>query len=1072
MSRSRGVPGRNVKAPILGVLAAILAGLMGPGAASALSPVGPWGGVIHDLARSGTAGTLYAATGNGIYRRGTGESRWQSFPATLGFRVLDLALDPSDAGVAYAVALPSSTIFSFNETEYDSEPPWGTVHRLDLHTGVFTSLEVNEASALAVTRDGTLVVGTRWGQIRARNGPDTLGSRSVTYPVRDLAAFGDTVWAAVGRADSTLQYGGLWTGHYPENNWYLDGAAGYYCRSIGGYAGTLVAGLHDRKAMRKGGDGTWSALGPAGLSALYPVTAIGTGPDGTLFAVQRMHNWWGLDVPTAPPPGLFRYDPLADGWISCDTAAVSTAVGKVLADGNDLLVAFDLAGIRRVPSVDGQLRFTGCEEWDEGIGAVSLNGISPIPRGPRRAVAYGPSGVYELQEGNWRRLTMAHLTNVKDATYGYQLSGQALTVQSARIREGEMLSAAYTPRTPPGLWVGTDTCLLFGSLLPGESGTWRSVFQKTAGVSNGTVYKVRADPFADDDLWWASGAGIHHTHDGGATRETLQPSIGFRDIVFDPLPPGERMYVGAYTNLDGGLRWSCDGTSWSLTVAQADKDFSSLAVSSSPEWTQEVFFAAPTGDGIPLALERSTMDFPAGMQEPYGFGELVGKQFISIDLPMGKDTVGSPDAYAIVEGFDLNDWCWYRRIYHSEALSGFPPGESWEEIGYDPEKVDPQLLVPTSLAADPRDGSLLWVATRHGSAYTLKTAFFSDETDPDFPPPAVPDARSLQVVDRTAGTITLGWTAPGDDGHLPGWADRYELRVNYYPLPSSASFPSWGWTVGIPAPAIAHREEYATLDISAYSASFITFALAAYDDLNHPSPILTTGLFRAATLPAVQSLCATASRHSVELSWDLGALGSDPAFTGSGSILIFRTAREGPERLVTTLWPNSTGWTDDGADLGGFQAQETVYYRVHARVSAGDFSNASCQATIPQSTGGGGGGGGGGCFIATAAFGTPMQPEVEVLRIYRERYLKQRAWGRGLVRFYEALSPAPAGLIAGSPLLRASARAALSPVIWCVGITDASGPWAVLMGLGVLALPWMLGGAICLAAAGRMRRNP
>ena len=42
----------------------------------------------------------------------------------------------------------------------------------------------------------------------------------------------------------------------------------------------------------------------------------------------------------------------------------------------------------------------------------------------------------------------------------------------------------------------------------------------------------------------------------------------------------------------------------------------------------------------------------------------------------------------------------------------------------------------------------------------------------------------------------------------------------------------------------------------------------------------------------------------------------------------------------------------------------------------------------PPVTSGGGGRGGGGCFIATAAYGSIMEPEVALLRKYRDSYIK------------------------------------------------------------------------------------
>ena len=74
-----------------------------------------------------------------------------------------------------------------------------------------------------------------------------------------------------------------------------------------------------------------------------------------------------------------------------------------------------------------------------------------------------------------------------------------------------------------------------------------------------------------------------------------------------------------------------------------------------------------------------------------------------------------------------------------------------------------------------------------------------------------------------------------------------------------------------------------------------------------------------------------------------------------------------------------------------------------------------------------------GCFIATAAFGTPMASEVMELRHFRDGYLLKRGWGQRFVAFYYAHSPPIADYIRDRAWLRAVVRAALRPLIWIAG---------------------------------------
>jgi hypothetical protein len=69
------------------------------------------------------------------------------------------------------------------------------------------------------------------------------------------------------------------------------------------------------------------------------------------------------------------------------------------------------------------------------------------------------------------------------------------------------------------------------------------------------------------------------------------------------------------------------------------------------------------------------------------------------------------------------------------------------------------------------------------------------------------------------------------------------------------------------------------------------------------------------------------------------------------------------------------------------------------------------------------------CFIATAAYGTPLAPQVGVLRRVRDRYLMSHAPGRALVAAYYARGQALAEFLRDHASLRAAVRRVLEPIV-------------------------------------------
>jgi len=69
------------------------------------------------------------------------------------------------------------------------------------------------------------------------------------------------------------------------------------------------------------------------------------------------------------------------------------------------------------------------------------------------------------------------------------------------------------------------------------------------------------------------------------------------------------------------------------------------------------------------------------------------------------------------------------------------------------------------------------------------------------------------------------------------------------------------------------------------------------------------------------------------------------------------------------------------------------------------------------------------CAIATAAYGSPMDPHVWALRNFRDQYLKQTVAGQTFIDFYYRYSPSVAKVIANNDWMKPIVRMMLWPIV-------------------------------------------
>jgi hypothetical protein len=157
--------------------------------------------------------------------------------------------------------------------------------------------------------------------------------------------------------------------------------------------------------------------------------------------------------------------------------------------------------------------------------------------------------------------------------------------------------------------------------------------------------------------------------------------------------------------------------------------------------------------------------------------------------------------------------------------------------------------------------------------------------------------------------------------------------------------------------------------------------------------------------------------------WDMtpGANSTDPRTWGDKAVVV--------DGWLGKSMNKDQAWTDEYiSDQGGRRMVDKTAARpgvdgwdTEAPLWTVDEQNKDSLTRIPGAKSG--------CFIATAAYGTAMAPQLSVLRCWRDTVLMKSAAGRAFVAVYCRVSPPAARLVARHARLRAAVRIMLRPAV-------------------------------------------
>jgi photosystem II stability/assembly factor-like uncharacterized protein/lysophospholipase L1-like esterase len=505
---------------------------------------GPDGGSINTLAIDPqTPTTLYAATGNGVFKSEDGGGSWDAANNGLTNRfVLSLAIDPRTPAALYVGTgggLFKSTDSGRSWRAVSSSLANSAVRALAIDPQTPTILYASINDALSKSTDG----GSTWSTAESR------------------IRFEPAIALVIDPQTPTTLYAGTRGGGVFKSS---DGGGSWSAINVGltnfdvnavainpQVPTTLYAGTHGGVFESTHGGGSWSAINGGLTDRRVAALAIDPQTPTTLYAGTR-------------GGGVFKSSDGGRGWDAVDTGLTSLAISALAI--NPQVPTTLYAGSSWA---QGVFKSTdGGGSWgtvNSGLINTVVFAVAIDPESVTTVYAATNNGLHQSTTGGdtWRSLNTG--------LYAFAL--------------------AIDPRSPTTLYAGGNG--VFKSTNGGES--WSQV-----GLAGTSVSSLVIDPHSPNILYagTTSSSGVFRSLDGGATWSAVNTGLTARNVwslAIDARTPST-LYAGTgynYPDICRGVFKSTDGGSSWIELGPRDRSISAVAIdpqtpatlyASSSEW--------------------------------------------------------------------------------------------------------------------------------------------------------------------------------------------------------------------------------------------------------------------------------------------------------------------------------------------------------------------------------------------------------------------------------------------------------------------------------------------------------